>query len=165
MSDVEISEIEDYLSPFFDFLNSNLAVLMSNMDDALAFEVVLGSWNRFVSDAEALIVPQLIDDQKERKQWDERRFQFFLKLVEIAFDFFLGDGQGLSKTMLRTKSFVDLESIISNYFSSKEDLINLYLTIKGDPVDSFWILKLVKMKGGKDFVDDALKRRCFSRVD
>lgn len=58
---------------------------MTTMDEALALEVVLGSWNRFVADAEALIVPTLYDDVKERKQWDERRFQFFRKLVEVGF--------------------------------------------------------------------------------
>lgn len=85
LTDSDIAEIEQYLSPFFDFLNTNLEVLMTSMDEALALEVVLGSWNRFVADAEALIVPTLYDDVKERKQWDERRFQFFRKLVEVRF--------------------------------------------------------------------------------
>lgn len=83
MAENDISEIEQYLTPFFDFLNSNLEVLMSSMDEVLALEVVLGSWKRFIADAEALIVPTLCDDGKERKQWDERRFQFFKKLVEV----------------------------------------------------------------------------------
>ena len=62
---------------------------MSSMDESLALQIVLGSWNRFVVDAEALIVPTLFDDNKERKPWDERRFQFFQKLVEVSFLIFM----------------------------------------------------------------------------
>lgn len=71
------------MAPLFDYLNSNLEVLMANMQEDLALEVVLGTWDRFVADAEALIVPSLLEDAKERKQWDERRFQFFTKFMSV----------------------------------------------------------------------------------
>ncbi|KAJ3338450.1 Arrestin domain-containing protein 4, partial [Kappamyces sp. JEL0680] len=166
LTDQDVAEIEAYLAPLFDYMNTNLEVLMSNMEDSLAFEVVFGTWNRFVVDAEALIVPTLHDDQKERKQWDERRFQFFRKFIEaslrpIAFEFFLGDGQGLSRETLHSLPYVGLKSIMANYFQSKEELAQLYLTTSdGVPESKDWILKLIKMKGGREFVDEALKRRC-----
>jgi hypothetical protein len=79
----EIQDIEEYLSPLFDFLNSNLEVLMCHMEDDIGLNVVSGVWNRFVLDAEALIVPSLMSDTKEQKQWDEKRFQFFAKYIEV----------------------------------------------------------------------------------
>jgi hypothetical protein len=84
LSHEEIQEIEAYLSPLFDYLNSNLEVLMGHMEETIGLNVVSGVWNRFVQDAEALIVPSLMSDSKEQKQWDEKRFQFFEKYIEVS---------------------------------------------------------------------------------
>jgi MUN domain len=158
LSSQEVEDIEEYLAPLFDYLNSNLEVLMANMNEDLALEVVLGTWNRFIADAEALIVPSLLEDAKERKPWDERRFQFFSKFVSIAYDFFMGDGEGLSKQALHSRNYLQLKGIMTHYFDSKQDLINAYLDMD-IASDTDWILKLIKMKGGKDFVEDALKKQ------
>jgi hypothetical protein len=79
----EIQDIEEYLAPLFEFMNVNLEVLMCHMEENVGLQVVTGVWNRFVVDAEALIVPSLMNDSKEQKQWDERRFQFFIKYIEV----------------------------------------------------------------------------------
>jgi hypothetical protein len=83
---LEPSDIEDiaaYLAPLFEFLNVNLEVLMSTLDEAIALRVIQGIWNQFIVDAEAMIVPSLSDDAKERKQWDTRRFNFFCRYISV----------------------------------------------------------------------------------
>jgi hypothetical protein len=80
----EIFSIEDYLSPLFEFMNSNLEVLMECLGEKLALRVVSGVWNRFVLDAEMLIVPSLDDDSKDQKQWDPKRFQFFQMYIQVC---------------------------------------------------------------------------------
>lgn len=83
LTSADLADIDDYLEPLFDYMNANLEVLMSNLEEKSALAVVSGVWNRFILDAEALVVPTLGDDSKDRKQWDERRFQFFAKYLEV----------------------------------------------------------------------------------
>ncbi|KAJ3261340.1 hypothetical protein HK103_005948 [Boothiomyces macroporosus] len=152
----EIEEIEEYLSPLFEFLNSNLEVLMSNIEDIIAFKVVDGIWSQFVHDAEAMIVPSLGEDPKERKQWDERRFQFFIKYMELASYFFIGEGRDAN--CLDLPCYLALKNIIQHYFAPKEELVRIY---KKSPLDQDyqWALKLIKMKGGKEQVEAELQRQ------
>ncbi|KAJ3315172.1 hypothetical protein HDV04_004313 [Boothiomyces sp. JEL0838] len=152
----EIEEIEEYLSPLFEFLNSNLEVLMSNIEDIIAFKVVDGIWSQFVHDAEAMIVPSLGEDTKERKQWDERRFQFFIKYMELASYFFIGEGRDAN--CLDLPCYLALKNIIQHYFAPKEELVRTY---KKSPLDQDyqWALKLIKMKGGKEQVEAELQRQ------
>ncbi|KAI8900080.1 hypothetical protein BC833DRAFT_583224 [Globomyces pollinis-pini] len=130
--------------------------MMATLGETIAFEVVLGVWNQLVDHAEAMIVPSLGDDPKDRKQWDIRRFNFFLKFMEIATEFFVVDGEGLDVETLETPSYQSLKSIMENYFKTKSELQEEYLALE-DRSDANWMLKLIKMKGGKDFVDDMLR--------
>lgn len=70
----------------------------------------------------------------------------------------MGDGEGLSKESLQTKNYLQLKNIISHYFDTKADLVNAFLEMQ-NLSDADWILKLIKMKGGAGFVEDALKRQ------
>lgn len=79
----EIDQIENYLAPLFEFMNSNLEVLMVTLGEKLALKVVAGVWNQFCQDAEKLIVPSLESDSKEQKQWDRRRFMFFERYIKV----------------------------------------------------------------------------------
>ena len=79
----EIEQIEDYIAPLFEFINSNLEVLMITLGEKLALKVVSGVWNQFCIDAEQLIVPSLEDDSKEQKQWDQKRFKFFERYIKV----------------------------------------------------------------------------------
>lgn len=72
----------------------------------------------------------------------------------------MGDGQGLSKTALQTRLYVSLHLIMQNYFISKEDAANRYLQSNDEALDKLWLLKLIKMKGGKDFVESQLEFIC-----
>lgn len=166
LSPSDIEDIESYLSPMFDYLNTNLEILMSTIDEDLAYAVVLGVWNRFVMDAEAMIVPSLGEDPKERKPWDERRFQFFKKYIEvfiikthsykIAADFFLVDGEGLDLSSLHTEAYISLLHTMKHYFDTPEMLTKIYES--GEEAD--WVLKLIKMRGGRYYIDEALKKQC-----
>jgi hypothetical protein len=60
---------------------------------------------------------------------------------------------------IHSKPYIQLLKIMKNYFKSREELIDIYIRMdKGnDPEESDWILKLIKMKNGKDFVEEELQ--------
>lgn len=74
----------------------------------------------------------------------------------------MGDGQGLSTEQLNSTPYVELKNVMEHYFSSLNDLSQRYYSARETGEDTLeWILKLMKMKGGKDFVEEELRNRCF----
>jgi hypothetical protein len=95
-------------------------------------------------------------------------------------NFLHSDGEGLPLETLESKDFVKLQSIFDHYhISNKSELIRFYQnkesarlqshtgnssesinTCRGfDQFDNDWILRLIRLRGGKDYVDDVLKAR------
>ena len=74
----------------------------------------------------------------------------------------MGDGQGLTAEQLNSAPYVELKNVMEHYFSSANDLSQRYYAARENGQDNLeWILKLMKMKGGKDFVEEELRNRCF----
>lgn len=72
----------------------------------------------------------------------------------------MGDGQGLSKTAIQTRQYVGLQFLMQNYFIPKEEAADRYLQSNDEALDKLWLLKLIKMKGGKEFVESQLDVIC-----
>lgn len=153
----DIEEIYELLAPTFEFLNANFEIIMSTLNEQIAIQVIQNIWQKFVIDAESMIVPSLNDD-KERKQWEMKRFQFFYKYVEISREFFKGEGQGLNDDQILVGAYLQLQNIMNHYFDSKEQIMELYQQ-KEYQVEGIAYLKLLKMKGCTQFVEKALKNR------
>ncbi|KAL2915230.1 hypothetical protein HK105_205095 [Polyrhizophydium stewartii] len=208
---VDQDEVAADLAPFFDFLNANLEILTENVEEELAFRIIGRIWNRVVEIAEAMVVPSLGEDPKERKPWDSRRFQFFKLCIQNTESFFESDGEGLPATMIQTPAYRRLQFIIASYEMPRATLLETYEQYKQellvqlrqqapmhpavqhqqensrhvrdstraaqaamgnggsggappqvqkiDMSDLDWLLKLLKMRGLKDFVDSELRER------
>ncbi|KAI8916020.1 hypothetical protein EDD86DRAFT_197454 [Gorgonomyces haynaldii] len=153
----ERDEIESNLSLIFEFLNVNLEVLTSHMEEQFSLEIVKGIWQRFVQVSEQMVVPSLGEDPKERKPWDERRIMFFMQYLDAAQAFFRpAEDEGLTKEQLEHREYLDLLMMLKHYHQPKQELLDVYQASKY----SDWILKLLKMKGLGDFVNAELRDRC-----
>jgi hypothetical protein len=151
------------------------------LEESLSLKIVQGVWDKFIKTSELMIVPTLGDDQKDRKPWDERRLNFFNRYIESSIVFFSpGEGEGLSKAQLDVKSFIQLQLVLKNYQINKIDLLVLYngvacmLPVSFDGIPNLinfdsessshtnldWVLKLLKMRGNEQFVNQQLKDRC-----
>jgi hypothetical protein len=76
----------------------------------------------------------------------------------MASDFFKA---GLTDEMLNTQAYVSLCKIMQFYECSKDELCAMYNGMEANSIEEhYWVLKLIKMKGRKDFVEDALRRLC-----
>eukprot|EP00842_Homolaphlyctis_polyrhiza_P004246 jgi/Hompol1/4822/HPOL_003991-RA len=81
---IDMEELASDIAPILDFLDANLDVMAENVDGELAFRMAGHVWDRVVSICEAMIVPSLGEDPKERKPWDEKRMMFFRKFIEVG---------------------------------------------------------------------------------
>jgi hypothetical protein len=54
---------------------------------------------------------------------------------------------------------------MKNYFKTKEELFQMYRSMEKptDISDLDWILKLIKMKNGRDFVEEELRLLCIRK--
>jgi hypothetical protein len=170
LSKEDEDQIETNLTSLFEFLNVNLEMLTVNLDENLSLCIVQGVWERFLKTSELMVVPSLGDDPKDRKPWDERRIKFFARYIEVAQEFFRpAEDEGLPLEQIESKSYLQLKLIIEHYHLPKHELINLYNDMARKVrhssahnlhIDSDWLLKLLKLKGHEQFVNQQLQNRC-----
>ncbi|KAI9089606.1 hypothetical protein DFS34DRAFT_597989 [Phlyctochytrium arcticum] len=162
-------QIMQDLDTLLAYVNVNLEVLTENMDHPLALRIVKGIWIRAIRVVEGLVVGEVGDDGKEKREWDPRRIQFLRRCLEYLAAFFNSDGEGLPEEALQTPRYRQLCDLLNNYHVPRKDLQRDYMAsdhsagkfgdTEDDVFDGDWMLKLIRVKGGKDFVDDIIGRR------
>ncbi|TPX65599.1 hypothetical protein SpCBS45565_g05071 [Spizellomyces sp. 'palustris'] len=160
-------EIENDLELLLGYINVNLEVLTESMEHSLALRVVKGVWVQVVNHVEALVVGEVGDEGKDKREWDAKRIGFIRRSMEFLAAFFHSDGEGLPKEELETERFKQLCQLLNMYHTSKKELQRLYLaqqqsasTVVGENLrGGDWILKLIRVKGGKEFVDEIVAKR------
>jgi hypothetical protein len=171
LSDEEIAEIDGNLGLMFEFLDNNLALLNQEIHEDFSLKIVEAIWDRFVSVSEHLIVPMLGDEPKERKEWEEKRIQFFDHYIKTAQSFFSpADGGGLSQAQVQIWSYNQLQLLLKHYHMPGDSLMEMYVILRTSVTktgsrhsDLDWILKLLKLKGFGKYVDNELRLRCEGR--
>ncbi|KAJ3033445.1 hypothetical protein HDV00_006353 [Rhizophlyctis rosea] len=170
--------VEEDLAPLLQHVNVNLEVLTGSMDHVLALRVVRGLWERVLVVLEGLLVPGLGEEDGEVKAKEERRVSWCRWAMEILAAFFNGEGEGLPFSELHTERFVQLRALTEAYFTPRRELEVRYLEMirngggddeggEGDdgeePEKLDWMLKLIKLRGGKEFVEQQMRLRFYGR--
>ena len=170
LSTEENDHIEANLTHIFEFLNVNLEILTDQLEESFSMRIVHGIWKQFLETSESMIVPSLEDD-KQRKPWDDKRIQFFTQYIHAAKLFFQpGEGEGLSTQQIECDAYIQLQLILQHYENNKRELMEMYCSLTknlqaydGPTMNLDWILKLLKMRGMNDFVVLELKNRCLQQ--
>ncbi|KAI8854208.1 hypothetical protein BC829DRAFT_380610 [Chytridium lagenaria] len=135
-------------------------------------------WGRVLSVCFSLVLPTLgegegVDGEvqvevglglKEKRVWDDMRVDFLKWAVEILKSFLHSDGDGLPMDFLETPTYRSLISTFEHYDLSKRDAISLHQRTFGigernsDPDDA-WLLRLIRLKKGHDYVESVLFAR------
>ncbi|KAJ3281116.1 hypothetical protein HK104_000210 [Borealophlyctis nickersoniae] len=174
------AEVDQDLSDIWAHLEANLETLIDNMEHRLALSVARGLWDRVLEVVEGLLVPGLGEEDKEVKALDERRVSWCRWAIEILSTYFNGEGEGIPFPDLHTPRFLQLRAITDSYFSSRKELEAKYMLLLAErgeddggadgrdddaeqPEPSDWVLKLIKLKGGKEFVEAKMRAKCTGR--
>lgn len=162
--------IEADLTPLLEYIDVNLQVLMESMDQPLALRVVKAVWDQVVMGVEALVVGGGEDAGAPKKAVDAGRVGFLKRGIEFLAAWFWSDGEGISEEELNTPRFMQLRAMMEGYHLGKKELQKRWMEEVGkqgshgfqnhdDLRDGDWMLKLIRRKGGKEFVDEVIGRR------
>ncbi|KAJ3049739.1 hypothetical protein HK097_009297 [Rhizophlyctis rosea] len=174
------AEVEDDLAPLLQHVNVNLEVLTGTMEHRNALRVVKGLWERILVVLEGLLVPDLGEEDREVKAKEERRVAWCRWAMEILAAFFNGEGEGLPYPALTTERFSQLRPLTEAYFTPRKELEVRFVKAKngvggggeergggeedGDqPEENDWMLKLIKLRGGKEFVEQQMRGRFYGK--
>ena len=97
--------------------------------------------------------------------------------IQILAAFFNGEGEGLPFPALTTERFLQLRALTEAYFTPRRELEVRYVKARsasrpdegsgGDdgeqPEENDWMLKLIKLRGGKEFVEQQMRGRFYGR--
>ncbi|KAJ3127450.1 hypothetical protein HK098_006332 [Nowakowskiella sp. JEL0407] len=158
--DVKFNIVEGDISPVLDFLDENLGMMMENLQDEQALKITMKIYTAVFIVIESLVVPSLSEEMvlgKEKKVWEPKRIEFLRIVVKLMISFFNGGGDGIPTSQLKTDTYYGVNYILENYFASITELHGHYREKNLDVWKKQSILKLLKLKGDKKFVEAEIK--------
>lgn len=137
-------EAEEALLPLTEYLDKNLETLCSSLSSKMAQEVIFRTWCDILVVLENLMVPQMYGAvERERKILNKRQINFIQTALDILFDFFHAEGEGLGlpkSTLRKAPKYRDISILITNYNKTVDELKEEYEITKKPH-----ILKLIRL--------------------
>lgn len=125
--------IYDSILPLFDYLNSNLAVLATDLSHGLLIKTMLEIWLIILNQADDLLLPQLLQTSTDKKPLSSLQIQIvFQWLNALCIDFFHNNGQGPSLEELKNKHYHRLLLIPHYYDFTTEQLMDIIFSYNSD---------------------------------
>ena len=148
-------QIEQSLTPLFEYLNTNLGLFTSEIPD-LSLDIVASIWKLIISGIRGLIAPPLFGNSNDNQiqAMDDNRLLFIKISVELLVLFFKGDGDGLDDL----SGVSEINKMTEHYFKSKTVLRQMYNESRNKQEDE-WILLLLNEKNDVKFVEDSIRER------
>jgi len=132
------------LLPLTEYLDKNLETLCSSLSSKMAQEVIFRTWCDILVILENLLVPQMYGAvERDRRILNTRQLNFVEVALDILFDFFHAEGEGLGlpkSTLRKAPKYRDLNVLIHNYELNVDELKNEYESSRKTPV-----LKLIRL--------------------
>ncbi|KAJ3214642.1 hypothetical protein HDU67_001402 [Dinochytrium kinnereticum] len=184
-SPLNMNIVHTEISPLLDHLDVNLGVASETMPDWLTRRLVARMWGKILAVCMSLLLPPLGEGEgvegegggelrsigvagglgsKEKRVWDEMRVGFLRWTVEILKSFLHSDGDGLPIEFLETHAYTSLISTFDHYDLPKKDAIALHQRSFGigdgsRDMDDAWLLRLIRLKKGNEYVEGVLYAR------
>ncbi|OUM69158.1 hypothetical protein PIROE2DRAFT_57650 [Piromyces sp. E2] len=137
-------EAEEALLPLTEYLDKNLETLCSSLSSKMAQEVIFRTWCDILVILENLMVPQMYGAvERDRRILNKRQVNFIEVALDILFDFFHAEGEGLGlpkSTLRKAPKYRDINVLINNYFLTVDELKKEYESSKKQQ-----ILKLIRL--------------------
>jgi len=137
-------EAEEALLPLTEYLDKNLETLCSSLSSKMAQEVIFRTWCDILVILENLMVPQMYGAvERDRRILNPRQINFIEVALDILFDFFHAEGEGLGlpkSTLRKAPKYRDINVLINNYSLNVEELKKEYESSKKQQ-----ILKLIRL--------------------
>ncbi|KAL5479036.1 hypothetical protein ACEPAI_2324 [Sanghuangporus weigelae] len=116
-------EIEQAITPLFDYLEGNLQTLNTYLSDETKEMVMTRLWKEILTVIELLLVPPLSDVPSDMKPLSDKEVDIVFKWLKFLRDFFYIGGEGIPLETLQNQKYRDVVSIRLYYDWSTDALM------------------------------------------
>ena len=116
-------DIENALKPLFTYFDENFAIMNQTLTLSAMIMVMTRLWKEVLQTIEALLVPPLSDKPSNQRPLSPQEMDIVFKWLQLLFDFFYADGEGISPEVLKSPKYLELKTLNFFYFEATEDLI------------------------------------------
>jgi len=105
-------EIEQAISPLFDYFETNLQVLNSSLSDTARQTMMIRVWKEILLVIEGLLIPPLSDAHSDMKPLSDKEVDIVFKWLKFLRDYFYAGGEGpVPLELLQNQKYRDVVSI------------------------------------------------------
>lgn len=97
--------------------------MKQTLTDTAMVMVMTRLWKETLSTIESLLVPPLSDKPSQQRQLNQQELDIVFKWLQMLFDFFHADGDGVPIDILKSLKYHDLQNLNFFYYEPTENLI------------------------------------------
>ncbi|THH06586.1 hypothetical protein EW145_g3985 [Phellinidium pouzarii] len=116
-------EIEQAITPLFDYFEANLQILNTYLSDETKEMVMTRLWKEILAVIEGLLVPPLSAASSDMKPLSDKEVDIVFKWLKFLRDYFYIDGEGIPLEILQNQKYRDVVSIRLYYDWSTDALM------------------------------------------
>ncbi|KAE8145199.1 C2 domain protein [Aspergillus avenaceus] len=123
------AEVENALTPLFDYFNDNFAIMNKTLTSEAMKMVMARLWKEVLSTIECLLVPPLSDKPSHQKPLTMQEVDIVSRWLVLLLNFFhaideeTGEANGVSIDILKSPKYHEIQSLNFFYFEPTENLI------------------------------------------
>ncbi|KAL4869652.1 hypothetical protein BDV12DRAFT_73959 [Aspergillus spectabilis] len=123
------ADIENALTPLFDYFNDNFAIMDKTLTPEAMKMVMARLWKEVLATIESLLVPPLSDKPSHQKPLTMQEVEIVSRWLVLLLNFFhapdeeTGEANGVSMDILKSPKYHEIQSLNFFYFEPTEALI------------------------------------------
>ncbi|KAE8351553.1 hypothetical protein BDV28DRAFT_158641 [Aspergillus coremiiformis] len=123
------ADVENALTPLFDYFNDNFAIMNKTLTSEAMKMVMARLWKEVLSTIECLLVPPLSDKPSHQKPLTMQEVDIVSRWLVLLLSFFhavdeeTGEANGVSIDILKSPKYHEIQSLNFFYFEPTENLI------------------------------------------
>ncbi|KAL4753372.1 hypothetical protein BDW72DRAFT_31730 [Aspergillus terricola var. indicus] len=123
------ADVENALTPLFDYFNDNFAIMAETLTPEAMKMVMARLWKEVLATIESLLVPPLSDKPSHQKPLTMQEVEIVSRWLVLLLNFFhapdeeTGEAAGVPMDILKSPKYHDIQSLHFFYFEPTENLI------------------------------------------
>ncbi|KAL4954932.1 hypothetical protein BDW69DRAFT_162227 [Aspergillus filifer] len=123
------AEVENALTPLFDYFNANFAIMAETLTGEAMKMVMARLWKEVLATIESLLVPPLSDKPSHQKPLTMQEVEIVSRWLVLLLNFFhapdeeTGEAAGVSIDILKSPKYHEIQSLNFFYFEPTDTLI------------------------------------------
>jgi hypothetical protein len=123
------ADIENALTPLFDYFNDNFAIMDKTLTPEAMRMVMARLWKEVLATIESLLVPPLSDKPSHQKPLTMQEVEIVSRWLVLLLNFFhapdeeTGEANGVSMDILKSPKYHEIQSLNFFYFEPTDNLI------------------------------------------